>query len=82
MSKMDKRSVGALWLIIGPIALLIVTFFLYALLSWFTGTPLNDTLSVLQVILNVVLFIIGVVAVLAILPGIIIGAILLATKKK
>jgi hypothetical protein len=81
MSKLDKRTVGALWLIIGPLALLIVTFFLYALMNWITGTPIDDTLSTLQVILNVVLFIVGLVSILTLVPGIIIGVILIVTKK-
>jgi small-conductance mechanosensitive channel len=81
MAKMDKRTIGALWLIIGPIGLLIATFFLYALLNWLTGTPINDTLSVLQVIANVSLFVIGLVSVIALLPGIIVGVILLVTRK-
>lgn len=81
MSKMDKRTVGALWLIVGPLALLIITFFLYALVNWLTGTPIDNTVETLQVILNIVLFILGLVSILTLVPGIVIGVILLATKK-
>jgi uncharacterized membrane protein len=81
MSKMDKRTTGALWLILGPLALLIVTFFLYALMNLITGTPIDNTLETLQVILNIVLFIVGLVSILTLVPGIIIGIILLVTKK-
>jgi hypothetical protein len=81
MSKMDKRSIGALWLIIGPVGLLIATIVLYSLLNWLTGSSFDQTLHVLQVILNIVLFILGVLAALAILPGIIVGVILIVTKK-
>jgi hypothetical protein len=82
MAQMDKRTVGAVWLIIGPVGLLVATIVLYALLNWLTGSSFQDTLEVLKVILNVALFIIGIVAVIALLPGLIVGVILLVTKKK
>lgn len=81
MAQLDKRTKGALWLLIGPTALLIVVFFLYALLNWVTGTDITTTLETLRVALNAMLFIAGLISILVWIPGIVIGIILLVTKK-
>jgi hypothetical protein len=89
----SKRTVLALWLMIGPTTLIIVTFILFALLNWVFGatipaptsaegelfaessTPLIITLG------NVLLFLAGAISVITFLPGLIIGIVLLATRK-
>lgn len=81
MAQLDKRTKGALWLLIGPTALLIVVFFLYALLNWVTGADITTTLETLRVALNAMLFIAGLISILVWIPGIVIGIILLVTKK-
>lgn len=81
MAQLDKRTKGALWLLIGPTALLIVIFFLYALLNWITGADITTTLETLRVALNAMLFIAGLISILVWIPGIVIGIILLVTKK-
>lgn len=81
MAKLDKRTKGALWLLIGPTALLIVTFILYAIVNLINGNDVNATLDALNVAVNSLLFIAGVISVLAWVPGIVIGIVLLVTKK-
>lgn len=89
MAKMSKRTIGALWLLIAPTVLIIFTFAAFAILNWifnptmwptpdtspFAPTPIGITIS------NIILFITGVVGVITWLPGLIIGIVLLATKK-
>jgi hypothetical protein len=89
-TKMAGRTKAALWLMIGPTALIITVFILYAILNWLSGaaptTPVDDgslfaTPSAGVVIANVILFIAGAVTVITWLPGMIIGIVLLTTKK-
>jgi hypothetical protein len=94
MAKLDGRTKGALWLLIGPTALLILTFMLYAIInlisagvaepapvssgtpdSLFAEDPAGTTAA------NIILFLFGALGVLTWLPGLIIGIVLLATKK-
>jgi heme/copper-type cytochrome/quinol oxidase subunit 2 len=83
-----KRTVLALWLMIGPTALIVVSILLYAVANFIMAQtmPQSDAMfaesSVGETIVNVILFIIGAVSVITWLPGLIIGIILLATKKK
>lgn len=82
-----KRTILALWLMIGPTALIIVTIALYAVANLLmTGTasaasPFSQP-SVLQQIVNITLFLVGIVVIVTWLPGLITGIVLLATKKK
>ncbi|MDB5161620.1 MAG: hypothetical protein JWM52_128 [Candidatus Saccharibacteria bacterium] len=90
MAKLDGRTKGALWLLIAPTALLILSFILYAVVNWIfsatTPTPTDSTNlysdgSIVTTISNIILFLMGVVGVITWLPGIVVGIILLATKK-
>ena len=87
--KMTGRTKTALWLMIAPTALFVATFILYAIVNFITAAAApepeagqlfsNDGGGV--VIVNVLLFLAGVVSFLTWLPGLIIGIVLLATKK-
>lgn len=77
-SEISKKSYKklALWLLIAPTALLIVTFILYLFLN-----GLLEEVNVARGIANVILFISGLVGIIAWLPGLITGIVLLVTKK-
>lgn len=83
-----KRTVLALWLMIGPTALIIVSIILYAVANFITSqvAPESGELfaepTVGSAIVNIILFIIGAISVITWLPGLITGIVLLATKKK
>lgn len=81
---------GLVWLI-GPTALLIVTILLYAIGNFIAGSAapspsdsaeLFSQPSIGTRIINILLFLVGGVTVLTWLPGIIIGIVLLTTRKK
>ena len=74
------RTKAALWLMIGPTALLVATFMLFALTNWVVSY--FATVGIATTIINVLLFVAGVISILTWLPGLIIGIILLATAKK
>jgi hypothetical protein len=86
----NNRKILALWLLIGPTALIISSILLYAVVNFILGatapTPTSGELigpsSPVQTILNVILFLAGMLSVITWLPGIIAGIILLATSKK
>jgi len=89
--KMTGRTKTALWLMIGPTALMIVAFLGYALINLAFATTTAATVTesapfgeqtVVQTIANVLLFLVGVVTFLTWLPGLIVGIVLLATPKK
>ena len=88
--KMATRTKVALWLMIGPTALFIVSLIIYAILNAIpaqtpspeTTTNLFAEASPLQTAGSIILFISGAVTILTWLPGMIIGIVLLATKKK
>ena len=87
--KMTGRTKAALWLMIAPTGLFIVTFILYAITNFIaTATAPEPEAGQLfsnggggVVIVNVLLFLTGVVSFITWLPGLIIGIVLLATKK-
>ena len=93
MAKLDKRTKGALWLLIAPTALFIVTLMLFAIINLIFSyvTPeINSGINnggelsggtIAVSIVNIILFLMGVVSVITWLPGIIVGIVLLATKK-
>ena len=66
----------ALWLLLGPTVLLVVTLSLFG----FSNGLLLD-FEVARFSVNIILFVAGVVGFLAWLPGIVIGLILLLNKK-
>lgn len=88
--KMSGRTKGALWLLIAPTALIIGTFLIYGIVNWIavimSPTPADGELFATQpiggVIINVIFFIFGTIGIIAWLPGLIAGIVLLATAKK
>ena len=89
--KMTGRTKTALWLMISPTALMIITFLGYALVnlafantvaSTVTDSALFGEQSVVQTVANVLFFLVTALAFLAWLPGLIVGIVLLATPKK
>ena len=89
-----NRTAVALLLLLGPTALFILTFVCFSLINLFFGQGIPDQDAALNPnpespliapnmlsVLNTLLFTGSVIAVLAWLPGIVIGIILLATKK-
>jgi hypothetical protein len=86
----NKRKRLALWLLIGPTALIIGSLILFAIVNAIlAGTAPasgemfgSDGQSAIRSILNVILFLVGTLSVITWLPGIIAGIILLATDKK
>jgi hypothetical protein len=88
VKKMAKRTKVALWLLIAPTAIIIVDLLLYSLMNWVFSTPASSPGSELfaaqtagSVFTNSLLYILGVIGILAWLPGVIIGIVLLATPK-
>lgn len=85
----NKRKILALWLLIGPTALIIGSLLLYAVVNFILAstapTPTTNELtgptSPVATILNVILFLVGALSVAAWLPGIIAGIVLLTTSK-
>ena len=88
--KITGRTKLALWLMIGPTALLVVSFIGYAIINWIfmsapaaaDSTALFTAESPAKVILNILFFLTGAISVVTGLPGLIIGIVLLATPKK
>lgn len=87
----NTRRVIALWLLIGPTALIIGSLLLYAIVNFILASTMPATppegeafgsQSPIQTILNVILFLVGAVSVMTWLPGIIAGIVLLTTEKK
>jgi hypothetical protein len=84
-SKKSHKKLG-LVLLIGPSALLVLTFALYAISNLITNSaaPSSGELfaqpSPISSVINILLFLLGTVGVITWLPGIIIGIILLNKK--
>ena len=77
-ARMRTRTKIALLLMISPTALLFGTAILYAL----ANLALADSdAGAARTVINVFMYVVGVVSVLAWLPGLITGIVLLATKK-
>ncbi len=82
-----QKLVWALICLIGPTALLIATVLLYAVVNLIGGASGQHASafgqpSLAEQIVNIVLFLIGALVVLTWLPGVIIGIILLASRKR
>lgn len=85
-----QKLIWGLVCLIGPTALLIVAFLLYAVINFITAAtapaPTGDELfaepSPAHAIGNIILFLAGAISVITWLPGIIGGIILLSTRKK
>lgn len=71
--------------LIGPTALFVLSILIYAIVNFIAASIGADSFStdvpLWKTIANVVLFLIGAVSVITWLPGIIVGIILLATRK-
>jgi len=89
--KMTGRTKTALWLMIGPTALMIMTFLGYALINLAFATTTASSVtesapfgeqSVVQTVANVLLFLVAAITFMTWLPGLIVGIVLLATPKK
>ena len=74
-----KRTTLVLVLLIGPTALLIITFILYAISNLAFGVETTPQ-PVGAVVVNIILFLTGAVGVITWLPGLIAGIILLTKK--
>jgi hypothetical protein len=84
-NKMTSRTKLALWLMIGPTALAVVTFILFATINLISASLTSGSTSFgettpLQTVANILLFLTGGISFLTWLPGLIIGIVLLATK--
>jgi hypothetical protein len=85
-NKMTTRTKVALWLLIGPSALLVATFILsitsnliFAAAASASGSFSADT-PIARTAFNILFFLMGAAGVLTWLPGLITGIVLLATK--
>lgn len=78
---LPKRTQLALWLMIGPSALLLVSIIGFAIANALLGILGLLGSNTLTVVVNISLYLIGSLAVVTLLPGLIAGIILLATKK-
>ena len=74
-----KKIIWGVLCLVGPTTLIIFSLLVFAAINFITGGNISDPI---QTIINVILFLIGAVMSVAILPGIIVGIILLATSKK
>jgi hypothetical protein len=78
----NKRKILALWLLIGPTALIVGSIILFAIINFALSGTNNEGLTTFRAILNIFMFLAGAISVLTWLPGIIAGIVLLATEKK
>ena len=73
--------------LIGPSALLILTILTYAVINMISGSSTTDEASLFaepsvgETALDVIMYLVGAATVLTLLPGIIVGIVLLATRK-
>ena len=76
-----SKTKWALVCLIGPTALFVGSILLYAIVNFiFGGSPEAD-MSPIKTIVNVLLFLAGALTVATWLPGIIVGVVLLVTRK-
>jgi len=81
MATLNKRTKGALWLLIGPTALLTLALLSFVLTNWAFASLAGDAGGVGASLMNVLIFLFGLIGFITWLPGLIIGIVLLATKK-
>lgn len=74
-----NKLVWGLICLIGPSALLILSILLYAIFNSMLGDISSGDMS--HKIMNIFLYLVGVISVMTWLPGLIIGIILLATRR-
>jgi hypothetical protein len=86
--KQDGRKIAGILLVAGPTVLIVLSVMLYALVNFIFSSipPSSDDLfsntSPAQSIANIILFSLGTTGFITWLPALIIGIILLATRKK
>lgn len=71
--------------LIAPTVLIVATFLAYGIVNFIFGMTTNSIPSepsVVKALLNVILFILGSLGVIAWLPGVVVGIILLVSRKK
>jgi hypothetical protein len=78
--KKDVKLIAGLWLLIAPTALFIVTILLYAITN-FVFFSADGGSDIVRVTLNIVLFVASSISIITWLPGIVVGIVLLATRK-
>ncbi len=87
-SRRNNRKIAAIWLLVGPSALIILSVLAYALVNLIFSSTTNSDAElfgqqpIAATITNIALFVAGTIGVIAWLPSIIIGIVLLATKKQ
>jgi hypothetical protein len=88
--KVPGRTVAALWVLIAPTALIILTFTLYIVINLVfnptmqlpaDGEALAPTPMFITII-NILLYAVGSISVVVWLPGLIVGMVLLSTRKR
>lgn len=72
-----QKMIWGIVCLAAPTVLLVLTFLLYALVNFIA----YDNMSALHSIINVVLFFVGLLGFITWLPGIIVGIILLSTRR-
>jgi hypothetical protein len=80
----STSKIIALWLLIGPTALIVGSILLYAIVNFIIAgaNASENSMHTVQTVTNIILFILGAISFTAWLPGIIIGIVLLTTQKK
>lgn len=84
----NSRKIAAIWLLVGPTALITFSVLAYALANLIFASTVSDNAELFTqqpiavTITNIVLFIAGAIGVIAWLPGVVIGIVLLATRKQ
>lgn len=75
-----KKIVWGVVCLVGPLALVVVSLLLYAIVNFVVGSSGTEQ-SIVTTITNILLFLVGAVSVVTMLPGLIVGIILLATSR-
>ena len=87
------KTTWAIICLVGPTALIVLSVVLYAVFNFIAGSQetasiASNTLfseagpSPLRTIGNILLFLVGIISILTWLPGIVVGIVLLATRKR
>lgn len=83
-----RKLIWGIVLIVGPTALILLSIIIYAVMNFVLGAvDTGDAASMsaeggaFKTAVNVILYLVGAISVLAWLPGLVIGIILIATRK-
>lgn len=77
-----RKLVWGVICIVGPTALLVIGLILYAVVNFVFASSMESDTSPLKTFINILLFLIGTASVATMLPGLVVGIILLATRKR